>query len=410
MQSVTVDPLVEFFDAIKSPLTKDRYEKRFDLFLKGISMEGSTLQERAKNFADKARDTQWVTVTINNYMRYQKQRAEKGEISESTVPNYYKPVKLFLEMNDITLNWKKISKRIPQGRSYALDRTPTPEEIKTLIAYPDRRIKAVVLTMLSSGFRLGAWDYLKWGHIEPIEKDGPLLAAKVKVYAGEAEEYFTFITPEAYSALKEWMDFREQHGEKITKNSPLMRDLWDATSKAKRGLASAPQPLKSTGIKRLLERALWAQGLWQPLEEGKKRHEFSEAHSLRKLFKSICERRMKSLHVELLMGHSLGLGNNYYRPSEQEILDEYLKAVPELTILETISLDIENVKTDLTKKIEELEGKLHERDTFIKEQAEAMIKMDNSFKAKLKEHSDLMQQVLNKLEKEEESSANQSDV
>lgn len=363
MSTVAVDPLTEFFDAIKSPLTKNRYEKRLDIFLRHISMEGATLQERAKNFADKARDTQWATYTINEYMRGQKERAERGEISESTIPNYYKPIKLFLEMNDVTLNWKKISRRIPQGRAYALDRAPTPDEIRQLLGYPDRRIKPAVLTMVSSGIRLGSWDYLKWGHIEPVERDGHLIAAKVKVYAGDSEEYHTFITPEAYRALDEWMKFRERYGEKITKDSPVMRDLWDATSKANRGLATIPKPLKSTGLKRLLERALWAQGLRQPLE-GKKRHEFSEAHGFRKFFKTVAERHMKSLHVEMLMGHSLGLGNNYYRPPEKEVVDEYLKAVPELTILETPTptADIQDVKErlkNLEDKNAQLEAKTH---------------------------------------------------
>ncbi|MEM3637336.1 MAG: hypothetical protein QXX17_02805 [Conexivisphaerales archaeon] len=43
---------------------------------------------------------------------------------ESTVPNYYKPIKLILEMNDIILNWKKITRRIPTGREFANDRAP----------------------------------------------------------------------------------------------------------------------------------------------------------------------------------------------------------------------------------------------------------------------------------------------
>ena len=52
--------------------------------------------------------------------------------------------------------------------------------------------------MASSGMRLGAWDYLRWGHIEPVRFDGKIVAAKMLVYAGDDEQYISFITPEAY--------------------------------------------------------------------------------------------------------------------------------------------------------------------------------------------------------------------
>ena len=42
-----------------------------------------------------------------------------------------------------------------------------------------------------------------------------IVAAETIVYAGEPESYFQFITPEAYSALKGWMDFRASYGETI---------------------------------------------------------------------------------------------------------------------------------------------------------------------------------------------------
>ena len=40
------------------------------------------------------------------------------------------------------------------------------------------------------------------GYIRPIIKYGKLIAAKVIVYAGEDDQYFTFITAEAYTALE----------------------------------------------------------------------------------------------------------------------------------------------------------------------------------------------------------------
>ena len=52
--------------------------------------------------------------------------------------------------------------------------------------------------MASSGIRVGAWDNLRWGNIRPIERDNEVIAAKMIVYAGEDEEYFTFISPEAW--------------------------------------------------------------------------------------------------------------------------------------------------------------------------------------------------------------------
>jgi hypothetical protein len=52
--------------------------------------------------------------------------------------------------------------------------------------------------MASSGIRLRAWYYLKWKHIIPVREDnGNVLAAKIIVYAGEDDEYYSFITPEA---------------------------------------------------------------------------------------------------------------------------------------------------------------------------------------------------------------------
>jgi hypothetical protein len=68
------------------------------------------------------------------------------------------------------------------------------EEIRKIAEYPDRRIKAIDYTMTSSGIRLGAWDYLKWGNIKPVQRNGKVVTAKVIVYAGEDEEYFTFIS------------------------------------------------------------------------------------------------------------------------------------------------------------------------------------------------------------------------
>ena len=82
--------------------------------------------------------------------------------------------------------------------------------------------------MLTSGIRVGAWDYLGWRDIQPIEQSGEIVAARMVVYAGEENDsYVTFITPTAYRQLSEWMRYREESGEVITAECWVMRDLWD---------------------------------------------------------------------------------------------------------------------------------------------------------------------------------------
>ena len=50
---------------------------------------------------------------------------------------------------------------------------------------------------------------------------------------------------------------------------------------------------------------------------------------------------MKLLNVKILMGHDTGLEKSYYKPSEKDILEDYLKVVDLLTINEINKLKLE---------------------------------------------------------------------
>ena len=52
-----------------------------------------------------------------------------------------------------------------------------------------------------------------------------------------------------------------------------------------------------------------------------------EAHGYRKFYKSRAEQVMNPINVEATMGHDLGISQSYWKPTEKEVLEDYLKAV-----------------------------------------------------------------------------------
>ena len=46
------------------------------------------------------------------------------------------------------------------------------------------------------------------------------------IYPGDREQYFSFLTLEAYTSMEEWMKYRSKCDEEITKDSYIMRNIW----------------------------------------------------------------------------------------------------------------------------------------------------------------------------------------
>ncbi len=355
-----------FIFNIRSASTRDYYLRRLKGFFNYIDLlPEESIEKRCDYFAKRGKeDLDWAFSNIVRFLQFQRERVEQEEITSSTLKNFLKAIKLLCEVGDIAINWKKITRGLPKVRRYAEDRAPTIEEIQKLCEYPDRRIKSIIYFMASSGIRLGAWDYLRWGHIKPVEKAGKTFG-KVIVYSGDQEEYFAFITPEAYDELKKWMDYRETSGEEITEKSWVMRHLWNAKKGRKFGLVTAPKKLKSSGVKRLVEDALWTQNIRNKSQINGKRYEFQSNHGFRKWFKTRCEMSgMRSINIEILMGHSIGISDSYYRITESELLEDYTKAI------DFLSIDRGNqLQTQLTILGEQnyennylIKGKLQEKD------------------------------------------------
>jgi integrase len=391
-------PLSLFISMLGSPESIRQYPQRLRVFFDFLKINGD-IKDQAITFVKNYKGDKHgeLEKQLIMFARYQKERIVSKEISPSTVPNYFKAIKLFCQSNRMAniVEWKLVSKGMPRGLKAADDRAPTLEEIQKILEFPDRRIGPLVLTLVSSGIRIGAFETLKWKHIKPIySKDkNEVVAAKILVYPGDREEYYSFLTPEAYTSLEEWMTYRSKCGEQITKESYVMRDTWQTDDND--GIQN-PTILNQAAITRLLNRAWQAQKIRTKLSNGEKRHEFKTAHGFRKYFKTQAEQaRIPSIKIELLMGHSLGVSDSYVRFTEEQILEDYLQIVDYLTVNQTVVL----INKSLRKQEETINNSLKEIDDRHRKEIDALHeKYEKDMKTLKNELEAKFQQFLEKVD------------
>lgn len=272
--------------------------------------------------------------------------AQKGYQSKRQTIN---SLKKFYEMNDILLNWKKICAYLGDYNRVTKDRAYTRDEIKRMADVADVRMKAVILLLASSGMRIGALPELRMKHLSKIIPDSRIY--KITVYENSKEEYTTFCTEECGFALDEYLKFRERCGEKLDQNSPIIRKVFDMNDLEQIRKKSEPVALNTIG--KVLDLCLVKSGLKTVDHTARSRKEVARAHGFRKFFTTqLVNSKVNPEIREMLLGHRIGLTSAYYRPTEDEILGEYLKAIDYLTINEENRLRAK--VNELTEKQDEI--------------------------------------------------------
>jgi hypothetical protein len=72
---------------------------------------------------------------------------------------------------------------------------------------------------------------------------------------------------------------------------------------------------------------------------------------------------MKPINVEILMGHSVGLSDSYYRATDKELLEDYFKVVDTLTVSNEHKLqkDISNIVVQSHNNYKDLKFEIHNK-------------------------------------------------
>ena len=292
--------IFEVDEGHRSKQTAIKYRNNFDHFLNFVRIRDLDV------FLDLGKEA--IQELVINYVLSMRDDAEKM-YSRSTVNTNVAAILYFLENNDIELNKRKLRRYYPSDESTNDDRPYTTEEIAKILPVCDLREKAMILLMASSGVRIGALCSMQISDLTEVDFQGSKLY-KVQVYARTRYKYTAFTTSECYNAIQDYLNFRKRYGEELKdkSKSPLFRKHFN---KEDHFIINVSKPLSDVSVKKAVDGVLKKSGV--------KTKEAMRTHAWSKGFKSICEQSgMKSINVEMLIGHNIGVSGHYYRPTESD--------------------------------------------------------------------------------------------
>ena len=261
-------------------------------------------------------NTKLAEANIKDFLMSLKQR----NLSQSYVSSYLKTLKHFYSMNDLLFNWRKISKfaTVTEEEAKTKDRAYTHEEIGRMLERATLRMKAMILLLASTGMRLGALPPLKLRNM--IRLADPEDVYQITIYEGSKEEYITFCTPKAAKAIASYLDSRCDAGEHFFPASPLFRAEFDPEDQLQARNKIRPMTLGAinSNLRPILDRSAISprHTLVEGEQAGRIRKDVMRAHGFRKFTNTqMVQADLKGAPKEMLLGHSIGLDDKYYRPT-----------------------------------------------------------------------------------------------
>ena len=354
LQGKTFD---NFINAIKSPKSREGYTtslKRYLNHLKLTEVNDLLINQQYPRLIE-SQIIDYIMTLRNDGLAY------------ASIQFMVAPIMTFYSLNDIVLNRKKISRYFGEYKRVVKDHAYTVEEINKALQTADQRMKLVILLLTSTGQRIGSLSVLTLGSLTRIEDYG---IYKVTIYEGTNNEYYTFTTREFANAYEDYMAYRQRCGEKISFNNetkkwepeqtPLIRKQFDVTDLLQ---ARHPQFMDTNSIRKILGSHLVKCGIRNvehptaPKSTKRCRKAVALANGFRKFtISSFIRAGLRHEIRELLVDHSTQLDQNYFRPGEEEVLEQYILAEPYLTMDPSVRLSQEN--QTLTMDRNKLESRL----------------------------------------------------
>ena len=293
-----------FEESIKSKYTKANYKIHLDKFKKfaGIVTNDELAQIPQEQ----------LQCLLEDYLIELRRTT-----NPNTIPSRFQGIRHFCIMNRQNPNWDVIRRMFPQKQKPPSLRPYTTGDVRDMLRTASVRDRALIHFMASTGARIGVFDHtMNMSHLRKMRGS----CSAVRLYAGEVEEYWGFLTPQATRALVAYHRHREAAGEKLADDSPIF------------AASGTGRQLGWSGARSAIYRLVTKSGITRSRQGS--RYDVQIDHGFRKRFNTVLklDNSVNYNVAEKLMGHKNGLDGTYFVPTLEEMFAEFQKVVPALKI------------------------------------------------------------------------------
>jgi len=320
-----------FENSIKSQYTKRAYDYALRRFVKYYKLKNI---ESILEIPDKE-----LQVMLEDWLFHLKKT-----LKANTIKPFFQAVELLCVVNDKSgINFKKIHKMYPSTDKTSGKRAWSTKEIQLMLENTkELRVRLLINILASTGCRIGAIPPLTFGEMVEMAKG----CMGIKFYSDTDEEYWGFLNPEASVILHSYIEQRQKDGERISENSPLIRE------KYKVGITKAKFCTRGS-LTMIMDRVV-SNSKVRGTKKGM-RFESMTNHGFRKRFNTILKlnKNINPVIVERLMGHRINLDGSYLDTTREDVFNEFVKGMHDLVISDSERLRLQNeMKDETIKKME----------------------------------------------------------
>ncbi len=272
-----------------------------------------------------------VYKVLDDYVTY----LSKSNRAPNTIATYFAAAKKFLRVYGVELSSDKLKETIDKPRIHAIteDRIPTIEEMKAILYSANKRGKALISMLASSGMRIGELLSLRVKDID-FTAHPTLMRLRAEV-TKDRQGRVCFISDEATELLKEYIEKR------VNDESSYIFQRRDHRMRGEN------RPIAYSDTKAIFNIAVKKAGIHEKDDHGRNK---IHLHVLRKFFFTQLVPVLGREITEALMGHRSFLDSAYRRFTESQLGEYYLKGMHTVTILDSkhamqpIDVRLESVK------------------------------------------------------------------